>query len=63
MQAGLFVLLVPIPFVEASLVESAAFFLRLASYLTNMLSDSPEASLTACLTPRLFYGFLPFFLF
>lgn len=46
MQAGLFALLVPIPFVEASLVESAAFFLRLASYLTNMLSDSPEASLT-----------------
>lgn len=54
MQAGLFALLVPIPFVEASLVESAAFFLRLASYLTNLLSGSPNASMTVGPYPTAF---------
>lgn len=46
MQAGLFALLVPFTLTQACLVEAAALFLRLASYLTRLLSDSPKASIT-----------------
>ncbi len=46
MQAGLFDLLLPISYIEAPLVETSTFFLRLASYLTQILSDSPNASVT-----------------
>lgn len=46
MQAGLFALLSPIDFFRQHFCYAAAFFLRLASLLTRMLSDSSEASVT-----------------
>lgn len=46
MQAGLFALLSPIDFVREHFCYAAKFFLRLASLLTRLLSDSTEASAT-----------------
>lgn len=46
MQAGLFALISPFDFLRQHFCYAAGFFLRLASYLTRMLSDSSEASIT-----------------
>ena len=46
MQAGLFALLSPIDFLRETFCDAASFFLRLASLLTRMLSDSSQASVT-----------------
>ena len=46
MQAGLFALLSPIDFMCETFCSAASFFLRLASLLTRMLSDSSQASVT-----------------
>lgn len=46
MQAGLFALLSPIDFLRQHFCYAAGFFLRLASLLTRMLSDSAQASVT-----------------
>lgn len=54
MQAGVFALLSPVALIQGLFVESAAFFLRLASYLTRLLSDSPQASMTVGPYPTAF---------
>lgn len=46
MQAGLFALLSPIDFLREHFCYAARFFLRLASLLTRILSDSASASST-----------------
>lgn len=46
MQAGLFALLSPVDFLRQHFCYAAGFFLRIASLLTRMLSDSSEASIT-----------------
>ena len=46
MQAGLFAALSPIDFVRETFCNAAGFFLRLASLLTRLLSDSAQASVT-----------------
>lgn len=46
MQAGLFALISPIDFFRENFCYAARFFLRLASLLTRILSDSPQASIT-----------------
>ena len=46
MQAGLFALLSPIDFLREHFCYAARFFLRLASLLTRLLSDSSQASVT-----------------
>jgi competence protein ComEC len=46
MQAGLFALLSPIDFLREYFCYAARFFLRLASLLTCLLSDSSQASVT-----------------
>jgi len=46
MQAGLFATLSPIDFVRETFCNAAEFFLRLASLLTRLLSDSAQASVT-----------------
>jgi len=46
MQAGLFAVLSPVDFVREIFCNAAGFFLRLASLLTRMLSDSAQASVT-----------------
>ncbi len=46
MQAGLFALISPLDFLRQHFCYAASFFLRLASLLTRMLSDSSEASVT-----------------
>lgn len=46
MQAGLFALLSPLDFLRQHFCMAARFFLRLASLLTRLLSDSPQASAT-----------------
>lgn len=46
MQAGLFALLSPIDFLQEYFCYAAQFFLRLATLLTNKLSDSAKASVT-----------------
>ena len=46
MQAGLFALLSPIDFLREHFCYAAKFFLRLASLLTRLLSDSAQASVT-----------------
>lgn len=46
MQAGLFALLSPLDILRECFCYSAGFFLRVASLLTRMLSDSAEASMT-----------------
>ena len=46
MQAGLFAQLSPIDFICESFCNAARFFLRLASLLTRILSDSAAASMT-----------------
>lgn len=46
MQAGLFALLSPIDFFRQHFCYAAGFFLRVASLLTRLLSDSTEASIT-----------------
>ena len=46
MQAGLFALLSPIDFLRENFCYAARFFLRLASLLTRLLSDSAQASVT-----------------
>lgn len=46
MQAGLFALISPIDFFREHFCYAAQFFLRLATLLTNKLSDSPQASIT-----------------
>ena len=46
MQAGLFALLSPLDFLREHFCYAARFFLRLASLLTRLLSDSSQASVT-----------------
>ena len=46
MQAGLFALISPLDFFREHFCYAARFFLRLASLLTKILSDSSEASIT-----------------
>lgn len=46
MQAGLFAQLSPIDFISGTFCAAARFFLRLASLLTRILSDSAAASMT-----------------
>ena len=46
MQAGLFALLSPFDFLREYFCYAARFFLRLASLLTRLLSDSSQASIT-----------------
>lgn len=46
MQAGLFALLSPPDFLRETFCHAARFFLRLASLLTRLLSDSAQASIT-----------------
>ena len=46
MQAGLFALLSPFDFLREHFCYAARFFLRLASLLTRLLSDSSQASIT-----------------
>ncbi len=46
MQAGLFALLSPFDFLREHFCYAARFFLRLASLLTRLLSDSSQASVT-----------------
>lgn len=46
MQAGLFAQLAPIDFICGTFCAAARFFLRLASLLTRILSDSAAASMT-----------------
>lgn len=46
MQAGLFAALSPIDFMRETFCYAAGFFLRLASLLTRLLSDSAQASVT-----------------
>ena len=46
MQAGLFALLSPLDFLREHFCYAARFFLRLASLLTRLLSDSAQASVT-----------------
>ena len=46
MQAGLFALLSPIDLLREHFCYAARFFLRLASLLTRLLSDSSQASVT-----------------
>ena len=46
MQAGLFALLSPIDYLREHFCYAAKFFLRLASLLTRLLSDSAQASVT-----------------
>ncbi len=46
MQAGLFALISPLDFLREHFCHAARFFLRLASLLTRLLSDSPQASAT-----------------
>ena len=46
MQAGLFALLSPLDFLRENFCYAARFFLRLASLLTRLLSDSAQASIT-----------------
>lgn len=46
MQAGLFALLSPLDFLREYFCYAAQFFLRLATLLTNKLSDSSQASIT-----------------
>lgn len=46
MQAGLFALISPIDFFREYFCYAAQFFLRLATLLTNKLSDSAQASMT-----------------
>lgn len=46
MQAGLFAQLFPIDFISGTFCAAARFFLRLASLLTRILSDSAAASMT-----------------
>lgn len=46
MQAGLFALLSPFDFLREHFCYAARFFLRLASLLTRLLSDSAQASVT-----------------
>lgn len=46
MQAGLFALISPINFLQEHFCYAAQFFLRLATFLTNKLSDSAQASMT-----------------
>ena len=46
MQAGLFALLSPLDFLREHFCYAARFFLRLASLLTRLLSDSEQASVT-----------------
>jgi competence protein ComEC len=46
MQAGLFALLSPVDFLREYFCYAARFFLRLASLLTRLLSDSSQASVT-----------------
>ncbi|MCF0220688.1 MAG: DNA internalization-related competence protein ComEC/Rec2 [Fibrobacter sp.] len=46
MQAGLFALISPLDFLRENFCYAAQFFLRLASLLTNILSDSAQASVT-----------------
>ena len=46
MQAGLFALLSPIDLLREHFCYAARFFLRLASLLTRLLSDSAQASVT-----------------
>ncbi|WP_407457051.1 DNA internalization-related competence protein ComEC/Rec2 [Fibrobacter sp.] len=46
MQAGLFALLSPLDILREHFCYAARFFLRLASLLTRLLSDSPQASMT-----------------
>ena len=46
MQAGLFALLSPVDFLREHFCYAARFFLRFASLLTRLLSDSSQASVT-----------------
>lgn len=46
MQAGLFALISPVDFLREHFCYAAKFFLRLASLLTRLLSDSAQASAT-----------------
>ena len=46
MQAGLFAQLSPVDFISGTFCAAARFFLRLASLLTRILSDSAAASMT-----------------
>lgn len=46
MQSGLFALLSPVDFLREYFCYAAQFFLRLATLLTNILSDSAQASIT-----------------
>lgn len=46
MQAGLFALISPFDFLREHFCYAAMFFLRLATLLTNKLSDSAQASMT-----------------
>ena len=46
MQAGLFALLSPVDLLREHFCHAARFFLRLASLLTRILSDSAQASVT-----------------
>ncbi len=46
MQAGLFALISPLDFLREHFCYAAMFFLRLATLLTNKLSDSSQASIT-----------------
>lgn len=46
MQAGLFALISPLDFLREHFCYAAMFFLRLATLLTNKLSDSAQASTT-----------------
>ncbi|WP_290740330.1 DNA internalization-related competence protein ComEC/Rec2 [Fibrobacter sp. UBA3718] len=46
MQAGLFALLSPIEFLCDTFCAAAGFFLRMASFLTRLLSDSSGAAIT-----------------
>ena len=46
MQAGLFAALSPVDYMRETFCNAAGFFLRLASLLTRLLSDSAQASVT-----------------
>lgn len=46
MQAGLFALLSPVDILSETFCNAAGFFLRMASFLTRLLSDSSGAAIT-----------------
>ena len=69
MQAGLFTIISPVEFLQYSFADAAAFYLRLASLITQDLADSPSASMTVgpfdswilCLVTLALIGSLLFF--